>query len=150
MIVLLVLPSCFALHEYSIFDDTSWADLPAQDPPPPAYPTYPPQPDSDFYLSIVEAMQSTSDPGFIDDFSVMPLYTLDQGSTPINTGLRSIVRNLIGNYSPVVVQYSYNNGTTTQYLREILPDYEWMFSAGIFALCLYCTFKFAGGILCKQ
>lgn len=82
-------------------------------------------------------------------YDVMPLYTLDNGTTPISSGLRSVMSGIIGNYSPVIVQYQYTNGTNTQYLREILPDYEWMFNFGLFSLVLYCVFRLGGAVLCR-
>lgn len=87
----------------------------------------------------------------ISDISVSPLWTGDTGSTVIPSGnLRSVLTSLIGPYSPVVVQYQYTNGTNTQYLREIMPDYVWMISAAMFALVLYCVFRLWGAILCKR
>lgn len=84
----------------------------------------------------------------ITNIDIMPLYTQDSGTTTIpSTSFRAVLQNVIGPYSPVVVQYQYTNGTNTQYLREILPDYQWMISAGIFALVLYCVFRLWGVIL---
>lgn len=89
--------------------------------------------------------------GQITGVEIMPLYTPDTGTTTIPTGsLRAVLVNLIGPYSPVVVQYQYTNGTNTQYLREILPDYVWMFSCAIFALVLYCTFRIGGCLLWRR
>lgn len=137
----MILPSFGYFDEYQIQPDVSWADLPA----------FEPDQSSAFIQSIIEAMNASSfQNGEITDISIMPLYTLDNGSTPINSGLRSIMRNLIGPYSPVVVQFQYTNGTNTAYLREILPDYEWMFDIGIFALVLYCTFRIGGAFLCRK
>lgn len=85
------------------------------------------------------------------DISVSPLYNLDSGVTTIPPGsLKSVLNSIIGPYSPVVVQYQYTNGTNTQYLREILPDYQWMISVAVFSLVLYCVFRLWGAILCKR
>lgn len=87
----------------------------------------------------------------VDDLSIMPLWTGDTGQTPIPGGnLRTVLTSLIGPYSPVVVQYSYNNGSSTQYLREIMPDYVWMISAAIFALVLYSVFRLWGAVFCRK
>lgn len=143
LVFILTIPSFAAPQDYSIWDDTSWADIPAI------------EPDSelaDFSQSqiVIQFPPSSVDEDYtFVDAQIMPLYSLDNGTTPINSGLRSVVRSLIGNYSPVVVQYQYTNGTNTQYLREILPDYEWMFSCGVFALVLYCTFRMGGAFLSK-
>lgn len=143
LVCFLMIPSFAVPQDYSIWDDTSWADIPAI------------VPDSEFDAPsqsqiVIQLPPSSFDEDYsFVDASIMPLYSLDNGTTPINSGLRSIVRTLIGNYSPVVVQYQYTNGSNTQYLREILPDYEWMFSCGIFALVLYCTFRMGGAFLSK-
>lgn len=142
---LFLFPSFAYFNEYSIDSDTSWADIPAVD-----------YPSSDrFSEALAQAILSigssvSGDPGVISDVSIMPLYNLDNGSTNVNVGLRAVMRNLIGPYSPVVVQYQYTNGTNTQYLREILPDYEWMFNFGLFALVLYCVFRMGGAFLCRR
>lgn len=141
---ILVLPVFAIPDDYSIYDDTSWADIPAQEPP------Y-----GGMIDAIIEALPNLSDgvPGDAMDYvgyEIMPLYTLDSGTTPVDSGLRSVMRDLIGPYSPVVVQYQYTNGTNTQYLREILPDYEWMFNFGLFALVLFCVFKMGGALLCRR
>lgn len=105
-----------------------------------------------FYEAILEAENSQiNEYSEISDVSIQPLWTGDSSSTVIPSGtLRSVLNSVIGPYSPVVVQYQYTNGTNTQYLREILPDYQWMISAAIFALVLYCVFRLWGAILCKR
>lgn len=104
------------------------------------------------YRAIVQAESGTiNDYSTISDIEIMPLYTLDSGNTTIPTGsLRSVLTQIIGPYSPVVVQYQYTNGSNTAYLREIMPDYAWMISAAIFALVLYCVFRLWGVILCRR
>lgn len=126
-----------AVDVYNFEDDTNWADIPALDPP------FVVSPQIDVNLGGLDGYELSS-------VDIMPLYSLDSGTTPINSGLRAIIRNLIGNYSPVVVQYQYTNGTNTQYLREILPDYEWMCSCAIFALVLYCTYRIVGCFLWRK
>lgn len=107
---------------------------------------------SAFYKAILEAeAQKIDEFSSISSIDIQPLWTGDTGSTVIPSGtLRSVLNSVIGPYSPVVVQYQYTNGTNTQYLREIMPDYQWMISAGIFALVLYCVFRLWGSILCKR
>lgn len=104
------------------------------------------------YSSLVLAQnQEINEFSEISDIFISPLYTPDQGATVIPSGnLRSVLTSVIGPYSPVVVQYQYTNGTNTQYLREIMPDYVWMISAAMFALVLYCVFRIWGAILCKR
>lgn len=107
---------------------------------------------SALYRAIVAAeSEQITEFSQITDITVQPLYTPDNGNTSIPTGsLRYVLSQVIGPYSPVVVQYQYTNGTNTQYLREIMPDYQWMISAAIFALVLYCVFRLWGAILCKR
>lgn len=120
----------FAFDEYVIQSDTESSDV--------------------AIAAILEALHEAGDGGYYHDFEIMPLYSLDNGTTSINTGLRSVLQGVIGNYSPVVVQYQYTNGTNTQYLREILPDYEWMISAAIFAMLVWCTFRLGGNLICRK
>lgn len=102
------------------------------------------------YAALIQANPDFND-GQISNVEIMPLYTPDTGQTTIPTSsLRAVLVNLIGPYSPVVVQYQYTSGTNTQYLREILPDYVWMFSCAIFALVLYCTFRIGGCLLWRR
>lgn len=104
------------------------------------------------YRAIIEAEAGNIDEySTISDIEIMPLYTPDQGNTSIPTGsLRYVLTQVIGPYSPVVVQYQYTNGSNTAYLREIMPDYVWMISAAMFALVLYCVFRLWGVILCRR
>lgn len=111
---------------------------------------------SDIATAFYEAL-AESEAGHFDelsdvtDISIMPLYTPDTGATTVPTGsLRYVLTQVIGPYSPVVVQYQYNNGSNTAYLREIYPDYVWMISAALFALMIYCVFRLWGAILCKR
>lgn len=136
-ICLFIFPSFGYFDGYSINPDVDWADVPAYDP---SYPFL-------FYPSVLYGSSELPSDGEISDISIMPLYNLDSGNTPINTGLRSLMRSIIGNYSPVVVQYQYTNGSNTAYLREILPDYEWMFNFALFSLVVYCIFRMGGGLL---
>lgn len=105
-----------------------------------------------FYEALVKAdAQDIDEYSSITDVSVAPLYNLDNGSTVIpSNSFRAVLQNVIGPYSPVIVQYQYTNGSNTQYLREIIPDYQWMISAAIFALVLYCVFRLWGSILCRR
>lgn len=104
------------------------------------------------YRAMIEAeAQKIDEFAVISDIEISPLYTLDQGSTTIPAGsLRYVLNQVIGPYSPVVVQYQYTNGSNVAYLREIMPDYQWMISAAIFSLVLYCVFRLWGVVLCRR
>lgn len=71
--------------------------------------------------------------------------------TPSNsTGLKSILISIFGSYDPVVVEYQYSNTNGYySYLREIQPDYPFICSAAIFALLVFCLFRFLGGVFRK-
>lgn len=65
--------------------------------------------------------------------------------TPSNsTGFKKVLLSLIGNYDAVVVQYQ--TSSSGYYSTAVQLDYPWLFSAGIFALVLFCTLKFIGSI----
>lgn len=63
------------------------------------------------------------------------------------SGLHSIILSLIGDYNPIVKDYVYtsNNGYQSHSI-EITPDWSWIASAAIFALVLFCVFRFIGGL----
>lgn len=105
-----------------------------------------------FYKALIEAeAQRVDEYSTISNIDIAPLYTPDTGVTTVPTGsLRYVLNQLIGPYSPVVVQYQYSSGSNVAYVREIMPDYQWMISAAIFALVLYCVFRLWGVILCRR
>lgn len=106
-----------------------------------------------FYDALVRAEASTIDDfSEVTDIQIMPIFTPDTGNTTIPTGtLRYVLNQIIGPYSPVVVQYQYQSTSSNYaYVREIFPDYQWMISAAIFALVLYCVFRLWGAWLCKR
>lgn len=107
---------------------------------------------SAFYEALILAQsEEINEFSSISDVSIQPLWTGDTGSTSIpSSSLRSVLSSVIGPYSPVVVQYQYTSGTNTQYLREILPDYEWMFNCALFAMIIWCVFRMWGAILCSK
>lgn len=81
-------------------------------------------------------------------------YAIDPASlapvTPSgSSGLKAVLLSILGNYDPIVAQYQYNNGSNYSYIREIQPDYVWLCSAAVFAILLYCTWRFLGGLVCR-
>lgn len=69
--------------------------------------------------------------------------------TPSDTsGLKAVLLDLIGDYDAVVVEYEYEsyNGSTN-YLREVQPDYVWLCSAGLFVVVIYCLFRLGGALI---
>lgn len=71
--------------------------------------------------------------------------------TPSNSnGFKSVVLQLLGNYDPIIAEYSYTNTQGyVSYIREVQPDYVWMCSTAIFAIVLFCFFRFLGGLIKK-
>lgn len=129
----------YTVHNPSIFSDND-SSLPVD------------ELSSAFYEAIILAKsEEINEFSAVSDISIQPLWTGDTGSTPIpSSSLRSVLSSVIGPYSPVVVQYQYTNGSNIQYLREILPDYEWMFNCALFAMIIWCVFRLWGAILCNK
>ena len=71
--------------------------------------------------------------------------------TPNNSnGFKAVVLQLLGNYDPIIAEYSYTNTQGyVSYIREVQPDYVWMCSTAIFAIVLFCLFRFLGGLTKK-
>lgn len=69
--------------------------------------------------------------------------------TPSDTnGFKKIMIELLGDYDPVVVEYSYQSSQGyTSYLREIQPDYTWLCSCAVFLVVLYCIFRIFGMVI---
>lgn len=67
------------------------------------------------------------------------------------TGLQSIILGLIGDYEPIVKDYTYTSTQGyTSHSIEIQPDFSWIASAAIFLAVMVCVFKFFGGLLCRK
>lgn len=67
------------------------------------------------------------------------------------SGFHSVVLGLLGDYNPIVKDYtytttSYNGQTTTNHSIEIQPDYSWIATALIFLVVVYCCFRLIGSI----
>lgn len=63
------------------------------------------------------------------------------------TGLHSIMLRLIGDYNPIVKDYTYTSNTGyISHSIEIQPDWSWIMSCSIFIVVLYCVFRFLGGL----
>lgn len=66
------------------------------------------------------------------------------------SGLHSVVLGVIGDYNPIVKDYTYQNyNGTTQHSIEISPDWSWIASAFIFVVIIFCVFRFLGGLFSK-
>ena len=65
------------------------------------------------------------------------------------TGFQRVILSLLGDYNSIVKDYtytttSYNGSTQTNHVVEITPDYSWISSAVIFAICIYSVFRIIG------
>lgn len=88
-----------------------------------------------------------------DDFSVELLSVQSTPNTPVesSSGLKGILIQLFGPYSPTITQLRYQSNTSTNYtyVNDIAPDFPWLCSAGLFTVVLFCVFKLGGTLLCK-
>ena len=68
-------------------------------------------------------------------------------SSSDTTGLHSLLLRLIGDYNPIVKDYTYtsSNGYTSHSI-DISPDWSWIMTAALFIIVIYCLFRFLGGI----
>lgn len=67
------------------------------------------------------------------------------------SGLHSIILSLIGDYNPIVKDYtytttSYNGTVTTNHSIDIQPDWSWICTCAIFLIVLFCVFRLVGGL----
>lgn len=72
--------------------------------------------------------------------------------TPANSnGFKSVLLDVLGDYSAIVVEYRYTNTNGTySYLRETQPDYVWIASACIFGAMIWSLFRLVGVFFCKR
>lgn len=63
------------------------------------------------------------------------------------TGLHSIILRLIGDYNPIVKDYTYtsSSGYTTHSI-DIQPDWSWIMSCALFIIVIWSLFRFLGGV----
>lgn len=76
-------------------------------------------------------------------------YTVRPSDT---NGLTSVVLGLIGDYNPIVTDYTYRNNNSSYETHSITvtPDWPWIISAAIFSLVLFCCLKVLGGVICLK
>lgn len=67
------------------------------------------------------------------------------------TGLHSVMLQLIGDYNPIVKDYTYtsSNGYTSHSI-DIQPDWSWIASCAVFIVVLYSVFRLIGGIFSNR
>lgn len=97
-------------------------------------------PVEEFNQDKTEPVKIIQEPVIVD--TVAPI-------TPSNTtGFQKVIMGLLGNYSPVVIEYAYTNSSGyISYIREVQPDYSWMCGAAIFLVVLYSLFRLIGALI---
>lgn len=66
-------------------------------------------------------------------------------------GFKAVMLSLIGDYETVITDYTYQSGSSGYYSHSISieRDWSWIWSCIMFIVCIYCTFRAVGGILCR-
>ena len=65
------------------------------------------------------------------------------------SGLHALILTLIGDYNPIVKDYTYTSQQGyTSHSIEIQPDWSWIMTCALFIIVIYCFLKIVGGILC--
>lgn len=64
------------------------------------------------------------------------------------SGLHSVLLSLIGDYNPIVKDYTYqsSNGYISHSI-DIQPDWSWICTCALFILVIYCVFRLIGQAL---
>lgn len=67
------------------------------------------------------------------------------------SGLHALVLSLLGDYNPIVKDYtytttSYNGTVSTNHSIDIQPDFSWLATALLFIVVLFCVFRLIGAI----
>lgn len=86
---------------------------------------------------------STSDSGTSVNYEVLRISASD------TSGLHSIMLSLIGDYNPIVKDYtytttSYNGSVTTNHSIDIQPDWSWIMTCALFIIVIYSVFRLFG------
>lgn len=118
-----------------------------------------------FLVSVVPAFASSeSDPvedpvnlediqQYIDDTNTMISANTEvlRITASDTSGFHSVILSLLGDYNPIVTDYEYrnNNNQYTSHSIEIEPDWSWIASAAIFAIVIFCVFRFIGGLFSR-
>ena len=102
------------------------------------------------YDNAVSPVDVVEDSGEMT-LSGIDLYYSDTPVTPSDAnGFKSVLLSLLGNYDPVVVEYTYTNNNYTSKSIDITPDYAWLASAAILLVLIFCVFRAGGAVLCKR
>lgn len=69
--------------------------------------------------------------------------------TPNSTnGLKAVLLSLMGDYEPIVTDYTYRQGSSSyeSHSIDVQPDFVWICSFVIFSLIIYCLFRLGGAM----
>lgn len=68
-----------------------------------------------------------------------------------SNGFHKVVIQLLGNYEPITVDYTYRQGSSSYESHSIntAPDWSWICSCAIFGLVIFCVFRLIGGLLSR-
>lgn len=83
---------------------------------------------------------------------VCVLFTLSISAFAANTSsdsatLKDVLEDLIGEYTPEVVEVEYTEGEEILTKVEVKNDYVWLASFVLVALVIYCLFRLGGAML---
>lgn len=112
--------------------------------------------DSDSSLFVPDATEQTTNGDTINIFNQIQSDSVVSENTSMSilrvsasdvSGLHSIILRLIGDYTPVVKDYTYTstNGYTSHSIA-IQEDWSWIASAFIFCIVLYSFFRIIGSL----
>lgn len=109
---------------------------------------------SDYIFDSDYGVRTYTQPYESLDYGISPLAVVTNPNNPItsSSGLKGVLLNLFGPYEAVIVEYRYQNPSSTSYsyVREIQPDYVWGGSLLVFLCLLFCVLRMFGGMLCKR
>lgn len=99
------------------------------------------------YTEISDYVDDPNIPYLPDGSELIAVRTVSPVTPSNSTGLKSALLSVLGNYDAIIVEYQYTsyNGTVS-YLREVQPDYVWIWSCILLIVVLYSLFRLLGGM----
>lgn len=75
------------------------------------------------------------------------VYSLSISADDTN-GLKAVLLDLMGDYEPIVTDYTYRQGSSSyeSHSIDVQPDFVWLSSFVIFSLIIYCLFRLGGAM----
>lgn len=105
---------------------------------------------ADIQKILLDTYGSASDnlnDSILNGESSAKVYSLSISPDDTN-GLKSILLELMGDYEPIVTDYTYRQGSSSyeSHSIDVQPDFVWLSSFVIFALIIYCLFRLGGAM----